>query len=306
MGIRFRSYKNEGDYEAVRALIMRKFENPELRFYPSLGDLDYIRTMEEEDNTFQENVTICEIENGKVIGAIWPGFYRILYCVTGLEYAHLEDEILDWAEQRYCGPSLEDRIGQEVYIWGYEEDTLRTDILKARGYSKHTWYMYSGVKDLQNQITSPNFPKGYMARPILPQDIEQKVEIMGVSAGLGVPKMEKYRRLMDSPTYRKDLDLVVVDQNDQVVAFANIWHDVHNHIAIIEPFGTKESHRRKGLATNLLYESMERLKELGLSKLYINHGGLWTLDPEPDDALRVYTKDGFKELGEMFVWFRAL
>jgi len=47
---------------------------------------------------------------------------------------------------------------------------------------------------------------------------------------------------------------------------------------------------------------MHQLKALGVTKLYINHGGLWTLDPEPDDALRVYQRAGFKEWGKMFVW----
>ncbi|MFC6227686.1 GNAT family N-acetyltransferase [Paenibacillus allorhizosphaerae] len=40
----------------------------------------------------------------------------------------------------------------------------------------------------------------------------------------------------------------MVDPNNQVAAFANVWHDKPNHIAVIEPFGTKESYRRKGLA----------------------------------------------------------
>ncbi|MEF3305619.1 GNAT family N-acetyltransferase [Paenibacillus sp. GYB003] len=128
---------------------------------------------------------------------------------------------------------------------------------------------------------------------------------MGGSAGLTAPTTDIYMRLMNSPTYKKELDLVVVDEENRVVSFANIWHDMENNIAIIEPFGTSVSHRRMGLATNLLYEVMHRLKERGLSKLYINHGGLWTLDPEPDDALRVYYKAGFQKLGSMFVWCKA-
>lgn len=125
---------------------------------------------------------------------------------------------------------------------------------------------------------------------------------MGGSAGLTAPDIDICKRLMNSPTYRQELDLVIVDKSEQVVGFANIWKDISNNIALIEPFGTAENHRRKGLATNLLYEIMNRLKRMGISKLYINHGGLWTLDPEPDDALRVYNKVGFKELGKMFVW----
>ena len=302
MSVRFRPFAGERDYMALRSLIVQNYADPKRRFYPSLGDLDYIRAFEEGDRPFRQKVTICELEDGTVIGAIWPGFFRILYCVTGSPYAYWEDEILSWAERRYCGAALKDRSGEEVYVWAYEEDEQRSRLLHARGYSMHTWYMYSGVIDLDAPLPAPRFPQGFKVRPIAAEDIEQKVAIMGASTGHGVPRLEKYFRLMESPTYRQQLDLVVVDSNNQVAAFANVWHDVSNQMAVIEPFGTKESYRRQGLATNLLYEIMHRLKALGVAKLYINHGGLWTLDPEPDEALRVYQQAGFKEWGKMFVW----
>jgi len=304
MKLQFRPYANEADYTALRQLIMQKFADSHRRFYPSLGDLDYQRAFG--GDRFWANLTICEIQDGPVVGAIWPGHYRILYCVTGTDYAHLEDEILDWAERQYGGPALQDRTGQEVYVWGYEEDHKRMNILKKRGYTRHTWYMYSGLIDLEDALPEPRFPEGYSVRPIVPDDLPQKVAVMSGSAGLTPPDIDIYHRLMSCPTYKQELDLVVVDETNQVVGFANIWLDTRNNIAIIEPFGTAKAHRRKGLATNLLYESMNRLNNIGVSKLYINHGGLWTLDPEPDDAMRVYQKAGFKLLGNMFVWCKAI
>jgi hypothetical protein len=52
------------------------------------------------------------------------------YCFTGNEYVQLEDEIFAWAEKHYCGSSLEDRNGQEVYIWAYVEDQPRVETLR--------------------------------------------------------------------------------------------------------------------------------------------------------------------------------
>lgn len=304
MSIVFRPYAGEDDYEAIRDIIVRKIEEPNRRFYPSLGDLDYNRSFGGEE--FFKKLVIIAIEDNTIIGAIWPGHYRILYCVTCPRYAHLEDEIFAWAETTYYGTSLEDRSGQEVYIWGYPEDQARSMILRSRGFVQHTWYMYSGVMDLASSIPEPHFPEGYTVRAIQSSDLYQKVIIMSGSAGLTEPNMDIYNRLMTTPTYRQELDLVVVDELNQVVGFANIWHDTHNHIAIIEPFGTVPTHRRRGLATNLLYECMHSLKRLGVSKLYINHGGMWTLDPEPDDAMRVYNRVGFQELGKMFVWCKTI
>ncbi|GAA3413113.1 hypothetical protein ACFFNY_01130 [Paenibacillus hodogayensis] len=176
MTVLFRPYADEADYTALRNLIMQKFSDPERRFYPSLGDLDYNRSFG--GNAFLGKLTICTVQDGTVIGAIWPGHYRILYCVMGKDYADFEDEILDWAERKYCGPSLQDRTGQEVYIWGYPEDQLRSRLLIDRGYTQHTWYMYSGVIDLESVIPKPQFPEGYTVRPIQLEDVPQKVIIM--------------------------------------------------------------------------------------------------------------------------------
>lgn len=303
MTMKFRKYKDESDYMALRKVITQKFADPTRRFYPSLADFDYNRAFGGEK--FLQSLMVCEIENDTIIGAIWPGHYRILYCFTGPEYIHLEDEIFAWVEQHYCGPSLEDRNGQEVYIWGYIEDLPRVQTLKARGYEQHTWYMYSGVIDLEDVNQEPHFPEGFKVRPIEAGDLEQKVNIMSGSAGLTAPDIEIYLHLLSCPTYRQDLDLVIVNETNEIVGFANIWLDSDNNIAIIEPFGTAPTYRRRGLATNLLYECMRQLKEAGVSKLYINHGGMWTLDPEPDDAMRVYTRVGFQALGNMFVWCKS-
>lgn len=303
MAVHFRPYKDKSDYIELRKVLTKKFTDPNRRFYPSLGDFDYNRAFGGEK--FIQNLTVCEVEDGTIVGAIWPGHYRILYCFTGPDYVHLEDEIFAWAERHYRGPSLEDRSGQEVYFWAYVEDRPRVETLKARGYEQHTWYMYSGVMDVEVANHVPQFPEGYKVRQIESGDLEQKVIIMSGSAGLTAPDMSIYHRLMSSPTYRQEWDLVVVDETNQVVGFANVWLDSENNIAIIEPFGTAPAYRRRGLATNLLYECMRRLKETGVSKLYINHGGMWTLNPEPDDAMRVYTRVGFQELGNMFVWCKS-
>lgn len=198
--VHFRPFLNEEDYSALRDLIAKKFADPKKRFYPSLGDLDYIRSF---DELFREKVTICELKDGTIVGAIWPGHYRILYCVTGPDYIGLEDEIFAWAEQQYCAPTLlEDRTGTEVYLWAYEEDSARMEILEARGYTKHTWYMYSGMIDLDSSIPTPQFPEGFRVRPLADCDLERKVNILGGSAGLTAPTMDVYQRLMSSPTYK--------------------------------------------------------------------------------------------------------
>lgn len=61
--------------------------------------------------------------------------------------------------------------------------------------------------------------------PIETGYLEQKINIMSGSAGLTAPDMEIYLRLLSCPTYRQNLDSVIVNEANQVVSFANIWLD---------------------------------------------------------------------------------
>lgn len=61
MNIVFRPYASEDDYAAIRDIIVRKFEEPNRRFYPSLGDLDYNRSFGGEE--FLEKLVFIELED---------------------------------------------------------------------------------------------------------------------------------------------------------------------------------------------------------------------------------------------------
>ncbi|MGG3505310.1 hypothetical protein ABES58_07495 [Paenibacillus lautus] len=76
MTVQFRPYRDESDYMALRKVITQKFADRNRRFYPSLGDFDYNRASG--GDKFLQSLTICEIEDGTIIGAIWPGHYRIM------------------------------------------------------------------------------------------------------------------------------------------------------------------------------------------------------------------------------------
>jgi len=43
---------------------------------------------------FEKKLTICELEDGSIVGALWHGHFRILYCFTGPGYEYLEDQII--------------------------------------------------------------------------------------------------------------------------------------------------------------------------------------------------------------------
>lgn len=78
-----------------------------------------------------------------------------------------------------------------------------------------------------------------------------------------------FRCLRLAPDYRPELDLVVVNDQEDVAAFACIWLDAQNRIAILEPVGTVPQFQRLGLAKAVVYEGIGRAASLGAQRVYV-------------------------------------
>ncbi|MEM9714433.1 MAG: hypothetical protein AAGA17_19580, partial [Actinomycetota bacterium] len=66
-------------------------------------------------------------------------------------------------------------------------------------------------------------------------------------------------RLGQTSMYRADLDLAITDTSTgDVVADALFWFDPITHVGFVEPMGTDETHRRRGLARHLLTNGLDR------------------------------------------------
>ena len=83
---------------------------------------------------------------------------------------------------------------------------------------------------------------------------------------------EVHRNLQAAPTYRPELDLVVIAPDGRFVAFCLAWLDKVNHSANLEPLGTHPDFRRRGLARALLGEAMRRVRDLGGEMVYLGAG----------------------------------
>jgi GNAT superfamily N-acetyltransferase len=102
--------------------------------------------------------------------------------------------------------------------------------------------------------------------------------------------VEAFQNMRRAPDYRADLDLVILDGKGMVAAFANFWFDEKNRIGILEPLGTTPEHQKIGLASALLAEGINRLRQLGAGRLYGGAG-------QP-----FYSKFGLKIVDYRQVW----
>ncbi len=92
------------------------------------------------------------------------------------------------------------------------------------------------------------------------------------------PEVE--HRLSGTSLYPPDLDMTVIDEQGEGAAHALFWSDPSTRVGPIEPMGTAESHRGKGLARHLLAAGIRALIEAGSVRIKVS----CHLDNEPAAA----------------------
>lgn len=76
-------------------------------------------------------------------------------------------------------------------------------------------------------------------------------------------------RLRQSSLYRPELDLLVLDGDDTVAAYALFWFDPATATGLVEPLRTEDPHQGRGLARHLLTAGIDRLARLGAERVKI-------------------------------------
>lgn len=104
--------------------------------------------------------------------------------------------------------------------------------------------------------------------------------------------MMHYGNLKNAPDYRPDLDLYLTTQEGDVAAFCTLWYDCVNQIATFEPVGTHKNYRFKGLGKAIMYEGLNRLRALGVTKAYVGA-------TQP-----FYEKIGFTTEVNIYKWYK--
>lgn len=213
----------------------------------------------------------------------------------------LDVEILSVAETQFATMQAEGR--QRLIVWAREDDHVRQDVLKRRGYEKSRWLPeHQRRRDMSRRI--PNFKPadGYILRALggvdehparswvswkafHPDDPDEKYE-----------GWEWYANVQRAPLYRRDLDLVTVAPNGEFAAFCTLWFDDVTRTAAFEPVGTHPDHQRKGLGKALMAEGLRRVRDLGAT--------LCTVGSYSEAAGALYASLGFTEYDLSEPWVK--
>ncbi len=261
-----RVFRSEDDFTAMRELLVTTGADPLLRGYCSVGDLEWWRATMHEGETMLQRAPLWQ-EDGRLVAFIWPNRNNADLLVHP-QHRGVEPAMLEWVESNLADG--DEDAPASVTTWAMARDAERIALFERRGYMRTDECLIFHTADLRRSIPAPELPDGFTLRAFAgEEEIEARVNVHRSAFHPSRMTVEKHRRVMASPTYRRELDLMAVAPDGAPAAYCIIWHDTVNHFGVFEPVGTHQEYRRLGLAKAVLLHGQRLLHAHGAEVAHV-------------------------------------
>jgi hypothetical protein len=275
---KMRPYQTEDDFWRIRAFLRQVMLLNGVRERSwHVARLDYWRwhgIWNLGDGHLEQDVFLWETAEGEIAAVLnrEEAGNAHLQVHPYLRPPELEEEMIALAENHLA---VEREGKRTVAVWTDGQDALRLDVLKRRGYTQGKWVEHQWRRDLDAPIPVTPVPPGYAVRAL--GDVDELPARSWASWRAFHPNApdddyegwEWYLNIQRCPLYRRDLDIVAVSPQDEIVAFTTAWYDDVTRSAYFEPVGTVPEHQRRGLARAVMSEGLRRLKQLGAMRAFV-------------------------------------
>lgn len=251
-----------------------------------LHDLIYRISAHEADQGIERSmdyIFLCE-ENEKIVACILPDGENIYFSIKkGFE--NLFSTLLSYSEDS-CFPLFCKADDGSVKFWVAVSSrlTYMQDVLKASGYQRYHEEAYDNFVNPLKTTVSPVLPEGF--KLLYGEEYHNEENKWGAHH-LGFHpddegsdykgSMNPYMLRKQSSMYRDSFECIVLDENSQeqndVCSYCFVYIDKQSKTALIEPVSTREKYRRMGIGTAMMYGVINRCKEIGIEKCYVDSFG---------------------------------
>jgi len=182
-----------------------------------------------------------------------------------LRGAGFEREVLEYADERTVKLMRQYNIdGDRFHADAYQCDRIRSRLLVELGWELEDRGQYILYRTELTEIDEPVLRNGYQIRAARGiEDAKALAKVHAASFGSEWTP-ELYRKVMESPGYAPERELVVEAPDGTFAAFTVTWHDQLNRIGYFEPVGTHKDHRRLGLGRAIVLYGMQQMAALGM------------------------------------------
>lgn len=184
----------------------------------------------------------------------------------------LASQIMAWALQRLRSVA-EDRSRLTLFFTSVrEDDHERISLLELHGFARDEQHYIYLHRSLAPAIPQPNLPAGFTVRNLMGVH-ELKAYVAAHRNAFWMDNLTEqwYRRLMETPDYIPELNLVVVATDGEFAACCLGWLEQHEKahnglkMGYVQTVGTRIRFQNMGLGRAIFLEVLRRLQALGAS-----------------------------------------
>jgi ribosomal protein S18 acetylase RimI-like enzyme len=285
-----RPYRDERDLDAMRAVLSagRLADNGTAYIHP--GDLNWWWYYHDPQGALPGSTFLWEAD-GQTLGWVMAEGGNVdVFFRPELRGTPEAAAMVDWGIRRMAEASAPDDLAIR-FNSVRENDRFLIDHLEDRGFAPQERCLVHHSLPLE-RLPRTEAPAGYTVRGMAGEH-EAASRARASRAAFQTKKpweayLENYVKFTHSPVYDRELDVVAVDREGEIGAFAICWMDPVSKIGLFEPVGTHPDHQRRGLGRSVLLEGMRRMAERGMRTAEVS-----TYSDNPA-ALGLYRSLGFR------------
>ena len=288
-----RPYDHPADYERVSRFLVRTFRAPGRHVNWQQPRWEYMHYHPLIRGVELGSIGIWESQ-GEIVGVVHPEHDPgTVYFELAPDRGDLREEMLAFAETHLW---TERDGARRLRIFIIDGDEELQKLAAARGFVKTDEFETMSEMAIPDRFPPAPLPPGFRLQSLADDNDLGKVTRVfwrGFNHGDEPPDELDDRRLMQSaPSYRKELNLVVVAPDGEFACYCGMWYEPDYAIAYVEPVATDPDHRRLGLARAAVREGIRRCGDLGAGVAYVG------------SAQPLYSSLGFRPVYTSSVWTR--
>jgi mycothiol synthase len=251
----------------------------------------------------ESDVRVWE-DGGRLVGFafVLPSCSEFNFVVRDCERrAEVEAEVMGWAGARFRKASAERRRPAFFFTSAREFDGRRISLLARHGFTPDESHCVYMRHPLEGFIPEPELPEGFALRHLAgAHELAEYTSAHRNAFWMENFTEEWHRRVLETPFYVPELNLVVTAPGGTFAAFCFSWIEPRagapggDRAGYVQTLGTRPRFRNLGLGRALLLETLRRFRALGARE------GFGIVDAGNAQALRLYEAGGVRPLHKIY------
>ncbi len=311
--MKIKKFNKEEDYKRVINFLTDQYkENKNMvcwlpeRFDDLIFRIDTLYHDERGGEKSSDYIYIYE-DNESIVGVILPDGDSFNSCIKK-DYENVFSEMLDLSEKELLPLFERDEDGNiDFLVVSHDSLKYQAEELKKRGYIRDEAGDFDNVQHPLEKDYKIELPNGY--KQVYGENLDDNMKAKachygfhpadddGILTGTFREGALAYQGRKKSRYFNDSFESLIVTDDGDICTYCFCYVDKDTSTAFIEPVCTREKYRKQGLAKQMLYGVIIRLKEIGIENAYIN---------SYDWRVKVYNSAGFETEDTIGFWHKKI